>query len=170
MPHTMKNVIIRLAAVLVVVSAVVSCNTKSTFTPGLRVLSVLQRTTAEGVQDSISLADSLNIGDTVRMTMIVDGYFDYLLSVVAKADTGKVKVSLEWNDEQMDMLSPEADLQHGKLIFLPSKVPACVTVLTYIPVESGTHPINIDVTSFAEAPYSSSSWSFNVAVRSKEQQ
>ena len=165
MPHTMKNYLLHLLAVIFVTLAVVSCNTKSTFTPGLRVLPVLHRTSAEGVRDSISIKDSLNIGDTVRMTMIVDGYFDYLQSVIARSDAEKVKVSLDWNDEQMDMLSPDADLEHGKLLFVPMTVPACVTVLTYIPLVAGGHTISIDITSSAQAPYSSNSWSFNIGVR-----
>ena len=165
MPHSMKNCIVCSLAILSLAVALVSCNTKSTYSPGLHVYPTLQRTSAAGVQDSITLKDSLNIGDTVRMTMIVDAYFDYLQSVIAKTDTEKVKVSLAWNEEQMDMLAQEADLAHGKLIFAPMRVPACVTVLTYVPVKEGSHTVHIDITSSAESPYSSNSWSFGIGVR-----
>ena len=169
MPHIMKNSIIRFCAVLLTAISIISCNSKSVHTPGVRVSNLVQRTTVEGVRDTILITDSVNIGDTLRLGMIVDAYFDYLKSVIAKSDEDKALVSLSWNEEQMDVIASDADLEHGKLVFVPMKVPACVTILQYIPLTAGTQSIHINVTSTAAEPYSYSSWYFNVAVREKKE-
>lgn len=170
MPHTMKYKFLLFAFVA---AAFVACETKSVISPGIRFSSALYRTyTVQGslgqdsiVKDTISLQDSLQLGDTVRMPMVCEGYYDYLRALTISTDTSKVKVSLAWNEEDSACLSDEADPEHGRLAFLPDKVYACFTTLTYVPVVTGTHRIDITLTSAAREGYSEGAWHFNLAVK-----
>ena len=59
--------------------AVVSCDMTTVISPRINVSRQLVRTNLSGVCDTIMLDDSLNIGDTVRMGLLLNGYYDPLL-------------------------------------------------------------------------------------------
>ena len=170
MPHTMKYKFFLFALVAV---AFVACETKSVVSPSVRVSSSLYRTyTVQDslgqdslVRDTISLLDTLRVGDTVRMGMVCEGYYDYLRTVTIVSDTSKVKVSLAWDEKNKTCLTEAADPEHGKLAFVADSVYACFTTLTYIPVASGAHRIDISLISAAQEGYSQGSWHFNIAVK-----
>ena len=143
----------------------VSCNTENVFSPNIRFSSVLYRTSAEGVKDTITFSDSLHIGDTVYLPMILDGYYDYLISFTAQADSDKVKVSFPCDDEFRKYLASSSDLEHGKMVFLPDQVYACYITFAYVPVKSGTHRIDFLLESSARDPYSEWSGHFEIGVK-----
>lgn len=144
--------------------AVVSCDMTTVISPRIDVSRQLVRTNLSGVCDTIMLDDSLNIGDTVRMGLLLNGYYDPLVSFVASADESKVHLSLNWPDT-LGGITAESDPAHAKLIFIPDSVSACLTTLSYVPVEAGSHQINLTLTSSAKAPYSQGALQFNIAVR-----
>ena len=147
------------------VFALVSCNTRSVFSPSLQQASELIRISAEGVKDTITFSDSLQIGDTVHVGMLCNGFYDYLRTVVMAGDTNKVKTSLEWPDSLGYVLAEDADKEHGRLSFVPEKVYAIYTTLTYIPVASGTHRVDIQINSAAPESYNQYNGYFVIAVK-----
>lgn len=170
MPHTMKYKFLLFALVAV---AFVACETRSVVSPSVRVSSSLYRTyTVQDslgqdslVRDTISLTDSLRIGDTVRMGMVCEGYYDYLRALTIVSDPSEVDVSLSWDEEAKHLLTSAADPEHGKLAFVADSVYACYTTLTYVPVATGTHRIGISLVSAAKDPYTEGAWHFNIAVK-----
>ena len=165
MPHIMKrNILVSLSLALIAVAAV-SCDTRSMITPGLQTSTSLIRTSAAGVKDTITLTDTLSVGDTVRMGMLCRGFYDYLKTVVVSCDSSKLSVSLAWPDSLNSALASDADPAHGRLSFLPEKAYAIYTTLTYIPKVSGMSQIDIKLTSSAPEKYSESSAYFFIAVK-----
>ena len=164
MPHIMKRSILVYSFLALIAFAVTSCDTRSMMTPGLKTSTSLIRTSVFGVTDTIMLLDTLSVGDTVRMGMICNGYYDYLRTVLVSNETSSVSLSLAWPDSLSYVLAPESDAAHGRLTFLPAKAYAIVTTLTYIPEESGMHKIDIGITSSAPDKYSQYSGFFMIAV------
>ena len=145
--------------------AFVSCESNSVISPGIVVYPQVVRISAEGVSDTITVTDSVNVGDTLRLTMHVNGYYDYLKSIVATSDVEKVKVSLPWNEEQTGVLAEDADPENGKLVFKPDSVTVCVAVLRYIPLKSGAQSVHIAVRSNARENYNYNEWTLPLGVR-----
>lgn len=170
MPHTMKTKVLLFA---LVAFALVACDLDTVVSPGVQLSSSLYRTyTVQDslgqdslVRDTISYTDSLNIGDTVRIPMLCQGYYDYVRSLKITTDTAKLHASLLWDDEYKSYLAEDADPEHGYLSFLADQVFAFYTTLIYVPVASGTHRVEIFIQSNAKEPYSQGAWHFNVAVR-----
>ena len=162
---TMKrNILICLPLVLVTFFEV-SCNLDTVVSPSVQSSSVLFRTSAEGVNDTITFSDSLQVGDTVRLPMVLNGYYDYLTGFAASTDTTKMHVSFAWDEAFRECLTPSADPDHGILIFEPEKVYACVVTLQYVPLQSGTHRIDLVLKSSAQETYSQWIGHFNAAVK-----
>lgn len=149
--------------VLVALMAV-SCDMTTVVSPRITVSNELIRTSITGVRDTISFGDSLNVGDTVQLGMLLNGYYDYLVSFEATADTSKVRLSVAWPDS-LGGVTEASDPAHAKLVFIPDSVYACLTTLSYVPVSHGVHPINLVLSSAAKAPYSQSAIQFYIAVR-----
>ena len=145
--------------------AFVSCNSKAVFSPNLQTAAQLIRVSAEGVRDTITFNDSLQVGDTVYLGMLCNGFYDYLKKVSATGDESKVLTSLEWPDSLSYVLADDSDQEHGCLSFLPEKVYAIYTTLTYIPVASGTHKLDFQITSAAPESYNLYSGSLVIAVK-----
>ena len=170
MPHPMKKNILLIAFVAFAFAA---CNLDSVISPGVQLSSSLYRTyTVQGslgqdslVRDTISYTDSLNIGDTVRISILCQGYYDYVRSLKITTDTAKLRASLVWDDEYKSYLAEDADPEHAYLSFIPEKVFAFYTTLIYVPVASGTHRVDILIQSNAKEPYSQGAWFFNTAVK-----
>ena len=165
MPHIMKRNSLLYLSLALLTLAFASCNTRTMFTPGLQTATQLIRTSAAGVKDTITMTDTLNVGDTVRMGMICNGYYDYLRTVVVSGDTSKVLTSLAWVDSLNYVLDEDADPAHGRLSFLPEKAYAIYTTMTYIPVATGVHKIDIKITSSAPDKYNQYSGYFMIAVK-----
>ena len=150
---------------IAVIVAFVSCNMKAVMSPSITPSATLIRTTAAGVRDTLSDTDSLNVGDTVRMSAILNGYYDYITSFVAASDEANVDVSIIWQDSTITYLAEDADPEHGILKFVPERVYGCYVPIQYIPKHSGTYRIDLTVTSAAESPYSNQQKFFYIAVR-----
>ena len=161
----MKRKLLLSLTVFVLSLLLASCDTKAVISPSVQVSSWLYRTSIEGVQDTITLRDSLSVGDTVRMPVILNGYYDYLTSFVASADTAKVNLWFAWDDEFNSCLMPNAAPEHGVLVFKADSVYACVTTLVYVPTQSGTHRIDMSLNSSAELNYSNWSGFFLIGVK-----
>ncbi|MBO7456798.1 MAG: hypothetical protein J6T71_03115 [Paludibacteraceae bacterium] len=154
-----KSILFVLVALLAV-----SCDMATVVSPRIVASNQLVRTSITGERDTILFSDSLNIGDTVQMGILLNGYYDYLVSFAATADTDKVHLSVAWPDS-LGGTTDASDPEHAKLVFVPDSVYSCLTTLSYVPVSPGVHPINLVLTSAAKAPYSQSAAQFYIAVR-----
>ena len=162
---TMKRSVLFFLSFALVALMTVSCNMDSVISPGVQYSSYLYRTSADGVQDTITLNDSLQVGDTVRFPMVLNGYYDYITSFVATTDTSKVHVSMMWDDAYKSYLTEIADPDNGILAFKPDQVYAFVTTLVYVPMASGTYRIDLELNSSAPSPYSQWAGHFFIGVK-----
>ena len=168
----MRNILFSLSFVLVTFMAV-SCNLGTVISPSVQASSQLYRSyTVIGslgqdsiVQDTITYKDSLSIGDTVRWPMVINGYYDYLVSFKATADTNDVRLSFAWDPVFDTLLIETSDYSHGVLEFKPAKVYAGLVTLVYVPRRSGTHQVDLVLNSAAQEPYSQWAGHFNMAVK-----
>ena len=167
-----RNILLVFSLVLVAICAV-SCTGEAVMSPNVQYGSAVYRTYATVdtlgrdtiISDTISLSDSLQVGDTLRFPLIINGYYDYLTSFIASADTSKVAVSFTWDEELSDFLSPAADPEHANLTFEPAKVYACLTTLVYVPKAPGSHRIDLLLTSAAKPPYAEWQGHFFIGVK-----
>lgn len=167
-----RNLYLVLSLVLVALGAV-SCVGEAVMSPKVQYGSAVYRTYATVdtlghdtiISDTISLADSVQVGDTLRFPLVINGYYDYITSFIVTADTSKVTVSFTWDEELDDFLAPGADPEHGNLTFEANKVYAALTTLVYVPQVPGTHEIDLLLTSAAKQPYSEWQGHFFVGVK-----
>ncbi len=169
----MKRNVLFISSFVILTVLAVSCDLKTVMSPGVQFSSVLYRTSSVTdstgqvvlVNDTITLSDSLNVGDTVRLPMILNGYYDYITSFAVSTDTSKVHLSLMWGDEYNSYLTTAADPEHGILAFKPDAVYAFLTTLVYVPQVSGTYRIDMELNSAAQAPYSQWTGHFFIGVK-----
>ena len=167
-----RNALIFFSFVILTVLAV-SCDMKTVMSPSVQFSSMLYRTYSATdstgqvfiVKDTITISDSLCVGDTVQIPMIVNGYYDYITSFAASTDTSKVDLSFMWNEEYNDYLSTAANPEHGIFAFKPDKVYAFVTTLMYVPKASGAYRIDLELNSAAQAPYNQWTGHFFIGVK-----
>ena len=170
MPHIMKN---RYLIFALVAFAIVACNTETVISPSAKFSTSHYRTYTVPnvlgqdslVRDTITFGDTVFVGDTVRVPIQCNGYYDYLRSITASTDTSKMRVSLMWDEEYNSYLADDADPAHGRLTFVADKVYACNTTIIYVPKASGTHRIDLLLLSAAKEGYSEGAWHFNVPVK-----
>ena len=169
-----RNILFAISLALVAV-LVASCEGEAVMSPNVQYSSIIYRSytteSSQGqdsiVRDTVSLTDSLNVGDTVCFPMILHGYYDYIVSFVATSDTSKVAVSFLWDEELEEFLDTTADPEHGNLTFVPNKVYSCLTSLIYVPKAPGTHRVDLVLTSAAKDPYSQWAAHFFVGVKNQ---
>lgn len=149
MKHPISLIILPLIAL-----AIVSCEPKAESTPMLQGSTTIFRTNAAGVCDTLQYTDTLCIGDTARMSILLEGYLNTLTSFTAKADTSALAVAVEVLPEQMQLLTTGTDLEKGQLKFVPGQVMVFAAKLRYIPRSAGTHRIDMMVASDASEQYS----------------
>ena len=144
---------------------VTSCENRVGSTPILQSSAFLLRTSAAGVQDTIALYDTICVGDTIQMGLLVSGYYNFLKTFEVKADTSCIQYSLAWNPANDMYLATGSDPEHGILIFLPEQLYAINTVLIYTPRKAGTHKMSFIISSDAGEGYSPREWEYNVDVK-----
>ena len=160
----MKRSFVISLVIALVALGMASCIGTAVSSPSIQAASKMVRTSAAGVRDTINLTDSLNVGDTVRLSMIVQGYYHYLTSFSATSDTTML-VGLAWNQADSAALAPGSDPEHGKVIFTPNSAYVFLTSLRFTPRYSGKHRIDMNVASSAGEPYSPQLYHYDVVVR-----
>ena len=161
----MKNRIYWFLLLPLLAFSLVSCEDKAQSTPTLKVSSFLLRTSVAGVTDTISYLDTLQLGDTVLMGLAAYGNFNYLTGLRAETDTTNLQLSFKWNHDDDNCLAQGSDPEHGILLFKPELVNLCMTTLHYIALKSGTHRVEITVSSNAGENFSPRTFYFNVPVK-----
>ena len=164
MPHTMKRYLIILSVLALCACVWVSCDTEAQSTPEIVSPNTLIRTSAEGVRDTITYADTLHIGDTVRAQLFLYGHLNYLTRFQATSDAS-IQMYLAKMPEDSIYLLPESDYSKCLYVFTPEKVSLCVTTLVYTPTQAGKYRIEMVLASSAKEAYSPRTFYFDTNVK-----
>jgi hypothetical protein len=160
----MKQVYLLLVLSLTAI-CMVSCDMKVRSTPLAQAATQMVRTSAEGVQDTIHFTDTLRVGDTVRVQVVLNGYYNPLTAYNVSSDTAAMRLALEVKPELQSALARGTDLEKGKIVFVSDQVFVFTTGLRYTPRKSGTHRIEMYVYSDAGESYSPQYYYFDVQVK-----
>lgn len=155
----------RFAIFCALLFALSACDTTPKSTPYVQGSTTVFRTNAAGVRDTISYADTIQVGDTVRMHLLLYGQLNTLTYFTATCDTSAIDMGLELADEQWAVLTKDSDPANGKLVFDPEQVIAFTTWLRYSPRRSGVLPIELVIGSNAGKDYSPQAFSLSMKVR-----
>ncbi len=143
----------------------VSCDQKSQSTPLLHSSSLLIRTTPDGARDTIRVTDSLSIGDTLRLNMVLDGYLNTLTSFAVRTDTSSIGIALEIDSIVNQYLIAGSDPANGRLNFAAEQLYVCPATLRFVPRRSGTHLMEFILANDADASYSPRTYTYKPVVR-----
>ena len=143
----------------------VACNTKSQSTPIIQSASVLYRATPDGVHDTISITDTLNVGDTLRLNLLLNGYFNCLRSFYVRSNASEVNVALELPAEADPCLATGTDLENAQVVFVEDKLYLCPATMRFIPLKSGKPHLELVLASDADEPYSPRTYTYEPVVR-----
>jgi len=142
-----------------------SCDMTARSTPFVQFAGKMVRTSAAGLQDTITLADTLHVGDTIRLQLALQGGYNSLTSFETKADSTALRTALEVIPEQLHLLTTGTDFEHGKLAFVQDKVTIFITTLRYTPRRAGSHRVEMLISSSAGEKYSPQYYSFETTVK-----
>ena len=167
MPHFMKKYLFIIISVATF--AMTSCNTRALSTPSINA-TIAIRTSPSGQVDTVPLnkmeKDTMHVGDTMRLGLLLNGHFNYLTSFEAHTtNTACLSVSLDWNHALDSLLAEGSDPDKAKLFFLPERVGGCITTLKYVALKEGDTRIEMTIASDAGEPYSPVIYTFDVPVR-----
>ena len=165
MPHIMKKHLLIILSAVLLCAVMTACQSRAVSTPELYGASVLIRTTPEGVQDTLRPTDSLRIGDTLRLSMVLNGGFNPLKSFTVTADPEAISPALEADSAVLSVLTDGTNLEKGVMIFQPEKVVVCPVKLRFVPCKSGSHVIQFTVANDAGEGYSPRTYTYNPVVK-----
>ena len=135
-----------------------SClNDSAVSSPTIRFYSQMYRTSPEGVKDTLYLVDTVQIGDTLRLPVLLQGGFNILTSFQVSSDPLDHMVKLEVDSAVATIVDPKSDLEKGKLVFPQDRqILMCNVTVCFIPQRAGSQPINLTVANTAGDKYSHS--------------
>jgi len=156
----MKKQVVILLSVLASVFAFTGCDSKAASTPEFDVASKIIRTTVDGVCDTISIMDTLHVGDTVRWNVMVSGglYYNSLVSFSVLTDTASLPVSIIGDSILEQYITTGTDLAHARIVFKPETLNRWFLWLQYVPRSAGSHKMQFVVANDAGQDYSPRSW------------
>ena len=165
MPHIMKKHLLIIFSSALLCAVMTACQSRAVSTPELYGASVLIRTTPAGVQDTLRVTDSLNVGDTLRLSIVLNGGFNPLKSFTVTADPEAVIPALEADSAVQSVLTDGTNLEKGVMIFQPEKVVVCPVKLRFVPRKSGTHLIQMVIANDAGEGFSPRTYTYYPIVR-----
>ena len=157
----MRKLINCLVVVLAVAIAMVSCKTKSDYTPYISISSFLLNPEYEndsivGCEDTVKVAydasldcyvlDTVSVSDTVVFVAGFGSRCNDVLSATITADTMSMAFRYRLNDDSHAALQPSSSEKDMKLYFNSGYNFVCFPV-TYIPKKPGAHKVTFTVTS-----------------------
>jgi hypothetical protein len=111
------------------------------------------RTAIDGAKDTIRFGDTLNIGDTVRVPMVLSGVSHPLTSFSVSADNSAFIYALRYDSTGMEAIAEDSRPEEGYLHFKDNYVVIPVSFY-YVPKKSGKYTIHFSLSSLAEQKYS----------------
>jgi len=153
MPHTMKRFFLFIA---IAVSAVclTSCLTgEEQSTPLIQVSKYVYRNTPAGVSDTILLTDTLGVGDTLRVPIMLYGNYNNLTEFTVKVDTAELDMRLLVDSSALAILDPASQPEKAYLRFA-NDVYVFPAAMYYVPKKTGSLKISMTLANTAGEKYS----------------
>ena len=173
MPHIMRysHPIVFSLALLCCACMMSSClNDSAVSSPTIRSYSQMYRTSPEGVKDTLYLVDTVRIGDTLRLPVLLYGGFNILTSFQVSSAPLDHLVNLEVDSAVATIVDPKSDLEKGKLVFpLDRQILMCNVTVCFIPQRAGSQPIDLTVANTAGDKYSPITYTFTPIVAKGEE-
>lgn len=120
--------------------------------------------TLSGEHDTTVLGDTLSVGDTLTVPLLLHGGYNYLKSFEVKAGEEVFDLTLLTDSAYLPLLDSVSVPQKGKLVFV-SKCYLFETRLRYVPLKAGDYRIEMTLATDASEKYSPRTWWFTQSVR-----
>ena len=127
--------------------------------------SQMYRVHASGAQDTLRMVDSVNVGDTIRLPIVLSGQLNSLKSFVAQADDDAFKHWITCDSALLEFLTSASKPDKSILYFEPEKLVVASANFWFIPLKSGGNAITFTLANDANEQFSPRSFSFTPVVR-----
>ena len=150
---TMKRIFFYIALAIVSV-ALSSCLTgEDQSTPLIQVSKYVYRDTPAGVHDTILLTDTMHVGDTLRVPIMLYGNYNNLTEFSVKVDTAELDMRLLVDSSCLAILDPASKPEKAYLRFA-NDVYVFPAAMQYVPKKTGSLKISMTLASTAGEKYS----------------
>lgn len=127
------------------------------------IIQALYRNSIEGVRDTLLPGDTIQVGDTLRAPMALDGVYNTLVSFRVTADKTAFDYKLECDSASLQLLTPDSKPEEGTLSFAKDCY-LYFTTLYYVPKQAGKYQISFVLASSAGEKFSPVSGYFTQVV------
>ena len=124
----------------------------------------LYRTTPAGVCDTLSRLDTIQVGDTMRAVMVLDGVYNTLVAFQVSADRTAFDYRLECDSVAGRLLAEGSQPEKGSLYFAKDCY-QFFTTLYYVPLQAGKYDFTFTLSSTAGEKYSPVTGTLTQVVR-----
>lgn len=171
MPHTMKKVIICTVAIVLCLFSACKENKDPQSSPRIYMSYFLvNHEGGSGTADTLTVrtlsdryeVDTISVGDTVHVDIMLNAVTNMLTNFVLEADTNSIKYSFATYKELLAALSDDSDIENGKFVFKTGYSGAALP-MQYIARKSGKATVTMTVSSDSE--YSPSKLVFDQLIR-----
>ena len=98
-----------------------------------------------GTQDTIRTTDSLSVGDSLRLPLIISGQYNHLKSFSVQSAGSVFDCRLECDSAVLAVLTDDSKPEQGVLYFKPQATVIASVNLWFVPKQSGTHRMTFSV-------------------------
>ena len=117
-------------------------------------------------QDTIRPTDSISIGDTLCMPVLISGQFNCLKSFAIQAQPAVFDYWMTCDSTVLEVLTEATRLDQGLLYFLPKMVVVAQANVWFVPKQSGQQPMYFNVTNDAtDEKYCTRGFSVTFTIR-----
>lgn len=171
MPHSMKKVIFCIIAIVLTVFC--ACKKKEEPQSSPRIYMsyfLVHHNGSSGIADTLAVrtigdhyaVDTISVGDTVQVAILLNAVTNRLTNFVLETDTNYLKYSFSLYKELQAALTADSDTEHGKFVF-KSGYSAATIPMEYISRKSGKPTVTMTVCSDSE--FSPSKLVFDQLIR-----
>lgn len=153
MPHTMKRIFFFIALAIISISFTSCLTGEAQSTPLIQVSKTVYRATLAGVHDTIVLSDTIHVGDTLRVPLMLYGNYNNLTEFTVTVDAAELDMRLLVDSACLALLGTTSAPDKAYLCFAKD-VYIFPTEMLYVPKKTGDLKISMKLASTAEAKYS----------------
>lgn len=153
MPHTMKRIFFFIALAIISISFTSCLTGEAQSTPLIQVSKTVYRATLAGVHDTISLTDTIHVGDTLRVPLMLYGNYNNLTEFTVTVDAAELDMRLLVDSACLALLDTTSAPDKAYLRFV-NDVYVFPTDMQYVPKKTGSLKISMTLASTAGEKYS----------------
>ena len=171
MPHNMKKIIFCIVAIVLTVFSACKKNEEPQSTPRIYMSYFLCHPNGgSGAADTLTVrtlsdryeVDTISVGDTVHVDIMLNAVSNMLIGFVLEADTNYLKYTFTTYKELLAALSDDSDVENGKFVFKSGYSGASIP-MQYISRQSGKPTVTMTISSNSQ--YSPSRLVFDQLIR-----